>query len=185
MDDLKIELKDGYSALKAIYFRDGRESIFTNRATKWGLTITLIIACLSALFYMISLLHPEENWITLFEFCSLITIVMVIFSFILIIKYLLWKKPIEKYLNGLRKYESQWLTLTDRNIELTNSDSTSIEKWEAIKFISIQQDFISISSDYHSSFIFPAKSMEPNQYIALAELIKLKMKDNPSKISEV
>lgn len=184
MDDYKIELKDGYSTLGAIYYQGGRGSIFTNRSTKWCFTITLIFVALIVLLYMVALFHPNENWITLFEFCSLMTIVMVILSIISAIQYLLWKKPIEKYLNGLRKYESQWLTLTDSIFELTNSDSTSIEKWEAIKFVSIQQNFISISSDYHSSFIFPAKSMAPDQYIALVEFIKRKMKGDPSKINE-
>jgi hypothetical protein len=184
MNEIKIELKDGFSTIRDLYFRNGNESIFTYQKTKRPIFITSIFATLSIALYFIEFRYPDTSWIFIFIVCFLITIVGAFYLVINGRKYLMWKKKIDNYLEKLRKYKSQWLLLTPQTIEISNSDEITIERWETIKYVSIYPDFISMGSDNHGLYLFPKKSMESDQYTDLKDFIKLAMKNDLSKIQE-
>src|SRR4030095_6093092 len=185
MDELKIELKDGYNTLKDIYYRDGKGSIFTFRWTKMPIIISSIFVPLSATFYFVSLLYPDIGWIFLMTICSLIAFVGLIFIVIRGKRYLIWKISVTKYLKGIRKYETYWLTLTDQTFEIRNIDETKIERWENIKSVSIFKDQIILYSSIISTYTLPEKSMSPGQFADLSSFIIQRMNDNPSKVVQV
>jgi hypothetical protein len=83
-----------------------------------------------------------------------------------------WKKSVENILNNLRKNTNQRLVLTDRTIEITNSEETSIEKWETIQHATINPESIFLRGSFQTGYLFPAKSMEPLQFEELTVYIK-------------
>ena len=172
MDELKIELKDGYNALKEIFYQNGSGNLHTWKGTKGPFYVTLIFCVLSMIFFLAAMQSPETHWIVL----TILTFVTAIFSGIVLvirsIKYITWKKSIESYLAEVRKYDSQWLTLNPHTLQISNSDETIIEKWENIKQVSIKRDYISLKGDSQISYIFPEKSMTPEQFITLQEFIR-------------
>lgn len=184
MDEINIELKDGYEAVKAIYYKHGLESIFTYRGTKLLVRSTILLAILSVIFYLVSLIFSGMGWIALMAICSILTIIVSVFSIIYIIKYLKRKKAIDKYLDQIRKQGSEWLTLTKHHIKMSNRESTSIEKWAEITYVSIQKDYITLKSDNPSSYIFPEKSMGPHQFALMIEFIKQRMESDSFKIDQ-
>ena len=62
MNELKIELMDGYNALKNVYFRNGQGSIFTYRNTKIPILVSSIFVTLTATFYFAALSYPDTGW---------------------------------------------------------------------------------------------------------------------------
>ena len=181
MDEFKIELKDGYNALKDIYYRDGKGSIFTFWWTKKPMIASSIFVTLSVAFYFISLFYPYMGWIFLMTICTLISFIGIIFIIIRGKEYFRWKNSIEKYLEEVRKYETYSLTLSENTFVLSNSDETYIEKWESIHSVSVNRDFISIKSNEHS-YILPKKSMTANQYDEVQNIIKQRMNGDSSKV---
>jgi len=79
-------------------------------------------------------------------------------------------------LKGLAKVEKQMLTVSDQSFEMINGDETVIEKWETIKKTSISPTFIFLASEFQSQYIFPAKSMKPEEFQMLKEFVEAKMK---------
>jgi hypothetical protein len=181
MDDLTIELKDGYNTLKDIYYQSGQGSVFTYSRTRNPMIVSSLFIMLSVAFYFIALLYPEMGWIFLMALCSLISFFRIIFTVVQCKKYFSWKNPIDKYLNEVRKYETHSLTLSARSFILINSNETIIEKWESIQYVSINRDYISVRSSNHS-FILPEKSMLPDQYMEVRSFIKQRMSEDPSKV---
>jgi hypothetical protein len=184
MEEIKIELKDGYNTAKAIYYRNGNGSIFTYHKTRRSILFTSIFAILSLILFLVAFNYPETGWIFLLVICSVTTIVCAIVLGINSKTYLTWKRPTDAYLNQLRKYQTQWLTLTPHSLELTSHDESSIEKWENIKHVSFKPDSISMSGDNCPSYLFPEKSMEPDQFIKLKDFIRQRMNGVQYKIDE-
>lgn len=182
MDQIRIELTDVFNTFKAYYYRHGEGSIFTYQGTRKSVIITSIFAFLSIILYFIALQFPEVYWIFLFFIFTMITIIGIIISVINVKKYYERKKGIDEYLEGLHKYESQWLTYAQHFFELSSTEGSTIEKWETIKYVSIQSDHILMKSDNHGSYLIPEKTMKPEQFAELKEFIMQRMKDEPAKV---
>jgi hypothetical protein len=184
MEEISIELKDGYKAVKAIYYQNGLGSIFTYYSTKWLVIFTISSAILSVIFYVISLIYQGIGWIALMAICSMVTIIGFIFSVTYGMIYFKRKKGIDQYLDQIRKYDTESLTLTQRHIEMSNSDSTTFEKWAEIAYVSLKKDYILLKSANRNSYIFPEKSMDPHQFVIMVEFIRQKMESNSFKIDQ-
>jgi hypothetical protein len=184
MDDLTIELKEGYNVLKNIYYRNGQGSIFTYSETKRPIIVSSIFIALTVTFYFIALLYPDMGWIGLMLLCLFISVTGIIYTVIRGKRYFSWKNSIEEYLEEVRKYETHSLTLSANAYVLSNSDETFIERWDSIQFVSINRDYISIKSNNHS-YILPEKSMTPEQYIEVQNFIKQRMNGDSSKVLQL
>jgi hypothetical protein len=181
MDEIKIELKNGYEALKEIYFQDGKASILTYKWTKTPIVVSSLFVLLSLTFFFVALVYPETGWIFLMTICALIALTGIVFCGIRIKKFTSWRNSIQSYLESIRKYEYYSLTLSAHTFELSNSDETFIEKWENIRSVSIRHEFISIKSTDHS-YILPEKSMTADEYVEVQNYIKQRMNDDPSRV---
>ena len=181
MQTLKIELKNGYENIKAIYYLDGNGSIFTYKATQRYIPFTIISIILSVFLYGVAIQFPKTGWIFLFILSSAVSLTLTVRTIIRSQSYLKWKKSSDKYLNRLRKYQSQWLTVSQDCIEISNVDETSIEKWETINHVSIKANYIFLRSSVNGSYLFPEKCMEPGQYSELKEYIQQRMNDSKFK----
>jgi uncharacterized membrane protein YjgN (DUF898 family) len=92
MNELKIELKDGYNALKTVYFRNGQGSIFTYRNTKIPILVSSIFVALTFTFYFVALSYPGTGWMVLMILCALISFTGIIIIIIRSNRYFSWKK---------------------------------------------------------------------------------------------
>lgn len=180
MDDLNIAIKNGYENVKAFYYQNGNGSILTCKDTKKPIKNTIFYVLLFVFIFFF--LKPSSNlgWIILAAFTSIICVAQLIDTFIKCRQYIKWKRSVENILDKLQKYESQQLTLTDRTIEISNSDETTIEKWDTIQHTTIKSDSIFLRGNINTSYVFPAKSMEPEQFEELTTFIKEKMRNKLS-----
>ena len=185
MEELKIELKDGYKVFKEMYYKKGQGSIFTWKLTRGPFIATTVFALLTIISYLVALKHPYSDSIVSVTICSLGTFGALLYLLIKGRVYFKWKNAVEKYLNRLRKYESQWLTLTPHIIELSNPDETSIEKWDNIKSVSIYPDLIVIRGSVPEAYQLPEKSMTPDQFRELKDFIRKIMNGYPEKVIRV
>lgn len=71
----------------------------------------------------------------------------------------------------------QQLKLTNDYIEISNLDETIIDKWNTIKHATMKSDSIFLRISDQSTYIFPEKSMKPEEFIALTNFIKAKIKN--------
>jgi hypothetical protein len=176
MDNLKIELSDGYENVKAFYYHNGNGSILTCKDTKKPILNTAFYFTL--LFFMLIFLNPLSSvgMIILTTITSIISIANLIATLIRCRRYINWKKSVEIILNKLKKYKTEELLLTDQTIEISNTDETTIDKWDTIQHATIKPDSIFMKGSTNTSYVFPAKSMEPNQFEKLSIFIKEKMR---------
>ena len=183
MDGLSIELKNGRNALAELYYVDGKGSIFLYEKTKRLIRFMIISAIFSIIFYLLSF-NNEIIWIFLFVLCSLVFLICLILLIYKGNQYFQWKKNVDYFLKKTSQYNTQFLKLTLECIELTNKDETFIEKWDNIKHASIVATHITLTSATQVKYLFPAKSMEPTQYIELKQFIRMKM-NNQSIIEDI
>ena len=179
MNELKIELKDGYNNLKEIYYKNGQGSIWTYKGTRTPIIISLILIGLSFTFYVISLVYPFMGWIFMMTICSLGVFIGIIYLGFVGRKYLNWKKSVTRDLNKISKYETHWITMTEKTMEISNRDETLIDKWENVKFVSINDEYIFIKSS-NDNYILPGKSMTTEQYEDVKSFIKQRLNENTS-----
>ncbi|HWY34847.1 MAG TPA: YcxB family protein [Nitrosopumilaceae archaeon] len=176
MDELNIELKNGAETVKALYYTNGQGNIFTYKRTRWLILRTAGLLLLSIILYFVAINIPVITWIFISIISSAVALASTVNLALNTRKYLNWKKQVKEFLKVLAKYESQWLTLTYSSIEIVNNDKTTIDKWENVKHISVFSDHISIRMDDQALYVFPAKSMEPEQFNKLKEFVKNRMK---------
>ncbi len=176
MEELKIELRNGYETCKEFYFRNGNGDVFTYKVTKKLFILSTFSIIVTALFYFLSLVYPETSWIFLLVLCSIITVTVLAITIFKCAKYFSWKRETVKYLNSLKKFDCQQLLVTINAIELSNSDQTSIEKWKTITHSQIDSDFIYLKGEFYP-YLFPRRSMEIEQFNQLKEFVKQRMND--------
>lgn len=185
MDEMKIELKDGYNVFREMYYRDGQGSILTWKGTRKPIIAVLIFGLFTIISYLLALKYPYTEWIVSVILSSLGTFGVFLYILIKGRIYFKWKRGVEKYLNRLLKYESQWLTVTVHTIALSNSDETSIEKWENIKSVSIYPDYIVIRGGVPEAYQLPEKSMTSDQFAELKEFVLKIMNGYHDKVLQV
>jgi hypothetical protein len=178
MDALTIELKKGAEAFKEIYFRDGRQSFLRWRGTRNLLLITTFFLCSSLLFYFLANKYAESALIFLMIVTTFITFISSFYLWRAANKYFTWKKEVDSYLTKIAKYDRQVLILTQDCFELTNSDETSIDKWESINHVSIESDYLTMTGKDAKTFMFPKKTMEPSEFEFLTSYVRQRMNNS-------
>jgi hypothetical protein len=172
---ISIEMTNAMQSVKEIYYADGKGSVFTNRNTKRSLIWTLLFLILAGLLYLFSF-SDRVALIFLFVVASGAFLISLWFFFFRAKAYFQWKDRVESMLKGLAKVEKQTLTVSDQSFELINGDEVVIERWETVKKTSINPTFIFLASEFQSQYIFPAKSMKPEEFQMLKEFVEAKMK---------
>jgi len=62
MDEMKIELKDGYNVFKEIFYRKGQGNILTWKGMRNPIIAILFFLLPAIISYLVALKYPDTNW---------------------------------------------------------------------------------------------------------------------------
>jgi hypothetical protein len=173
MTDIIINLIFRKNDFAEIYYSKSNQNIFVYPPTKRIILRTLLIATLSIAIYFFSINHPILSWLLFF---GIIGVVICIYQlFVYGSKYLLWKKNVDNYLKKLSGIKNFKIILKLNSFEYIQDDEVVIEKWENIKSSKIQNNYLSIKSNSGEAYLFPAKSMKPEEFEKFIDAIKEKL----------
>jgi YcxB-like protein len=174
MEKLEIELKFNLQNFQDIYYADGQASIFKNHLTKKPLLLTIISVLITVVLYLLSLKFAQISWMLVLAFLFIVP--LIIYLLIYIIKFYNWKSTVDNFLKDMGKYNSYHLSLTDNGIELQQDKTTTIDTWNSIQSVRIEEHFILLYNNKGLTYILPVKSMDVAEFEQLKTFIKLKVK---------
>lgn len=173
MEDLNITLTFNPDHFREMYYHDGKGSILKYKPTQNAILYCLLTALITFGIYLAAFRRPDMSWlIVLGAVAFLFTIV---YAIAVITQYLKWKSSVEDFLKDIAQYKSHQLKLTSAAFELIQDSTITIEKWENIKSVQINDTCIMPLKSDGPAFILPAKSMNPEEFIKLKNFIVDKM----------
>ncbi len=173
MEDLNITLTFNPDHFREMYYHDGKGSIFKYRTTKNAIIYCLLIALITYAIYLASFKRPEISWLIVLG--AVFFIFTIVYAIAVITQYLRWKSSIEDLLKDIAQYKSHQLKLTSAALQLIQDSTITIEKWENIKSVKINDTYIMPLKSDGPAFIIPAKSMSPKEFTKLKDFIIDKM----------
>jgi hypothetical protein len=174
MDDLKIALTFDPGHFKELYYQDGQGSVFTYRPTQKAIAYFIGVALFTLIIYLVSDNMPDISWLIIPGLLWLLFTGIQAFG--VISHYQKWKNSFKALLKDLAKYKSYTTQFTFSAIEVTQDSTILIEKWDSIKSAQIYDTYIMLYKADEPAYIFPAKSMKPEEFIKLKDFIIAKMK---------
>jgi len=174
MDEIKIQLKYNPDFFRELYYKNGQGSIFTYDATKKPIFISSFFITMTIILYFISLRNSSLSWLLVIG--SLAILFCLVYTSIVIVKYQRWKNNIEQYLQKLSPDDIYALNLTERSVEVVIGSSITIETWDVFKKVHIESDYLSLQKEKETAYIFPAKSMNENDFKTLSDFVREKIK---------
>jgi hypothetical protein len=174
MEELKIKLNYNPDHFKEIYYRNGQGNIFTHKPFRNVIFIPVLLLLVTIVLYFLSFKFPQISWTI--GLCLAFIFVTGIYATISIVKYMKWKKGIETNLKGLSDYKSYNLTISSGAIEFSSDSKITIDKWDNLKSVLIEDEYIFLRYENEAAYMFPAKSMSMDEYEKLKEIIKIKIK---------
>ena len=152
---------------------NGKESILKYKPTRNAILYWLLTVLITFCIYLISFQKPDASWLV---FLGAIAFLFTgIHAVYVIINYQKWKASVEAYLKDVAQYKSHELKLTSAAIELIQDSTITIEKWEQIKSVQIKNGYIMLFNSDEPVYIFPAKSMQPEEFTKMKDFIIDKM----------
>jgi hypothetical protein len=166
-----IELSNGASSLKEIYYANGKGKIFSYPPTRDTIRMAFGLGVTAQFFYFLSSSN-KIGFVVCFAL-ALIAATIYLAAFLWRAnKFLKWKKGVDTYLHQVDELGNQQLSLTPLTFELINKKETVIEKWSAIKKVSITPTLITMNSESGTNYMFPAKAMNQSDYQFLQDFIR-------------
>jgi len=175
MEEIKIDLINGYEHLRAFYYQNGNGSIFTCKDTKTPIFKAIISVLVLAILYGITRLFPNVGMIFLTIVASIVSVICIMNVIKPGRQYLQWKHSVESLLKRVKKYDVQHLKVTNDYIEISNSDETVVDKWDSAIHATLKPDSIYLKINEETAYIFPKKSMKPDEFISLNTFIRNKI----------
>ena len=174
MEDILIDLTFRESDFTEIYYLNGNKNIFAYSSIKKISFRILLLAIASTVIYFFSINFPILSWLLIIG----IIVIGISISrfFVLGFRYYSRKNRIDKYLKELSGIQYFRLILKGNSFESIQDSETKIEKWGNIRLSTIGDKYIWINSSSGDKYLFPAKSMKPEEFERLKELIKDKTK---------
>ena len=169
-----IELSNGPSAFKEIYYAHGRGNIFTYPHTGNPIRVVAVSIMASEFFYLSASSH-QGAYIVGFAISLLVATVYLGVFLLRAPSYFEWKRGVKTYLRKLEEIGNHQLKLNPLTFELINKKETVIEKWSSIKKVSLTPELITLNSESGSPYMFPAKTMDPSNYQVLQDFIRKQM----------
>ena len=169
MEDLNIKLTFNPDHFREMYYQDGKGSILKHKPTKKAILYCFLTALITFGIYFASFKRPDISWLIVLG--AIILLCTGVYAVSVIAQHLKWKRSIEKFIKDIAQYKSHQLKLTSAAMELIQDSTISIEKWENIKSAQIKDDYIMLLNSNEPLFIFPAKSMDPEEFYKLKDFI--------------
>ncbi len=174
MDELRIQLSNDSRNFKEIYFVNEYRSLYKFLSSKKVTWVFLIGCVLLICIYFLSFENPQLSWILVLGL--LILFPSVVYITWLIVKYQNWKRILQKYFKTIDGYKKSEIIITENAIELIIDTDCTIEKWESFSTILINPDYILLEKAGKDFLLFPAKSMQSDQFLRFTEIAKARIK---------
>ncbi len=179
MEELKIQLHFNPADLKEIYYSDGSGSIFRFPDTRDNIVKAFVLIVISILLYNRAMKY-SEIWAIFLLVIAVLLLAAVAFRLIMQIRNLFARKRIiDLHLKRLSKAESHWVILSDFTIEVREGNKSTMEKWGNLKRAVIKPFYITIEGKAEN-YVFPSKAMSPDEFNALANVIRSRLNSDIS-----
>jgi len=169
-----IELTNALHSVRAIYYTDGKGSLFTYKPTRNSLLILAVLLLLICPLYLLSL-SDSISLVVLMVITVIIAIFYLVVFLIRARNYLIWRRNVEDMLQKMAKCEKYSLKLFPNTLEVTRDEEMILEKWDNLTKVSIFDNYILLDWVSGAWYIFPAASMEDAQFARLKEIVHEKM----------
>ena len=175
MEEIKIDLINGYEHLREFYYQNGNGSIFTCKDTRTPIFKAIISVLISVILYGITLSFPNVGLIFLTIVASIVSVICIMYAIKPGRQYLQWKHSVESLLRKVKKFDVQHLKVTNDYIEMSNADETVVDKWNSVIHANLKPDSIYLKINEETAYIFPKNSMKPDEFIGLTKFIRTKI----------
>jgi hypothetical protein len=174
MEEIVIELTFRKEDFEEIYFADGNKNIFLYPPARKFLFIIIALIIFWWIIYFLSINFPIINWLLF----AIIVVIIICACYYLRIafKYISWKNKVVKHITEISKFKYFKIILKQNSFEYNQDDDIKIEKWENIKSSRILNNSIFLVLDNQENYLFPSKSMKPEEYEKFKDFIKEKTK---------
>jgi K+-sensing histidine kinase KdpD len=169
MEDLNIILTFNPDHFREMYYQNEKSNILKYKPTQNAILYCILAALITFVVYLASFMRPDISWLIVFS--TVILLFTVVYAIAVIAQHLKWKNSIEAFLKDIAQYKSHHLKITSAALELTQDSTITIEKWENIKSVQINETYIMPLKSDGAAFIFPAKSMNPEEFTKLKDFI--------------
>lgn len=166
-----IELTNGAQALRDLYFQDGRGSVFTYKKTRGPLRLTALAVLFCTIYYFLSVASNQISYIVTFTIASVITFLILLWFLWNARTYFKWKKGVDETIKRADSFKKVRLNLKAGGFEAIYDDEVAIEKWSNFNRATISPTHIYLHQP-GADYLFPASSMQPTEYEALAQLVR-------------
>ena len=169
-----IELTNGPQVLRELYFKEGRGSVFTYKKTRVPLLLTLLAALFCVLYYFLSAGSNQTSYIVTFTIASLITVLFLLRFLLHARAYYEWRKGVDKVIKRANSFKKVRLNIKASGFEAIYDEQVVIEKWSNFNRATISPTYIYLFQP-GAGYLFPAGSMQPAEFEALAQLVRSKV----------
>jgi hypothetical protein len=168
--ELQFECKD----YAEIYSSGKYMNLLEWRGVKRQLLGMIVSLILTFFFFLFSYKYPELSFLIVLSVLLFLTFAILIT--ITFFKFYKYKNQVKVFLNEIAKSKVYKFSLGETFIEWTDDRSTRIDKWGNIKKASISDELISLTNNSDEQYLIPTKSMDPEKYKELGELVKSRIK---------
>lgn len=168
-----IQLTFNRKDFEEIYFRDQQGSIFLNPRIRKVFVIFLITLLLFLASLRYSQMTNKLIFLTVLTFLALVVASILYFRQALAI--LKWRRDIERYISETSRIREHTLVVNTHSISLIQDTVEIITKWSSCTGAKFEEDFIWLFAN--ENHLFPRKSMSPEDYNYLKEVIKERTKN--------
>ena len=170
METLNIKLSFDPQNFWDMYYPNGQSSFFRNNNNRKVLLNTAISVSATAILYFASFKNPSISWMLVLGILA--TVGFAIYGSVEIMQFFKRKNQVDSFIKNLSKYSKFSITVTDQAIETMMDKEIIIEKWSSIKSVKMNENYLVLFNEAGACSIFPAKSMQPYEFMQLKEFTK-------------
>lgn len=171
---MNITVSNYINNARELYYSNGNGSLFTYRPTR-NLLVLWVFIFLAALSFWLRATNSND-FVTIAVMGLVILIFYSIFTITHCIKYFKWKKSVEEFVNGFRKFNICEINLTDNSFEMRAGDEAIIERWIDLKEFKIHGDHISFLNGSGAAYVIPSKSLTNEDFQLLSNFLRDKVR---------
>jgi hypothetical protein len=172
MEPVEIHLKIRKEDIEEFFYSDGSEKHYFRQIFKKLILPFLLFVIFSITFYIWK--QFESSASSLFWLCTVTG--SSYFIYICVKAWPIYKLiiAVRIYTQNLIEFENTIVSLTDNTFSEKQDNNEYIEKWTELKNVIIHENGIWVTGK--KSFLLPRKSMSPNEFELLREVISTKIK---------
>ncbi|MGB4769819.1 MAG: hypothetical protein WBP58_00060 [Chitinophagaceae bacterium] len=165
-----IELTNTRKAFEDVYQLSDLGNILRNKRIRKMLLVLLVIT----LSLAVSSYHSfkANNYVVLTVMLGiswLSTLIMILIPVIAIVK---WKKSITASIDGIAKYQTNTIEISDKGFLLRRDNSEVFESWKYVISYQLESNFVFLTAK--ENYLFPKASMNEAEFEFLIDTIQKK-----------